>query len=129
MHKAVESGHLALVNTVFIDEIGFDTDFYTPDARCTLIHTLIRARGTIPLDNDVEMRVAIVDLVTRCTNLSLRDNKGQTILQLVVSTIKSPKGCNSTYLDGNIAFYSEVVTMAMFNKWKSVCFLFDKLNE
>lgn len=29
VHKAVESGHFRLVNTVFIDEIGFDPDFYT----------------------------------------------------------------------------------------------------
>ncbi len=31
VHKAVESGYLKLVNQVFIDEIGFDPDFYAPD--------------------------------------------------------------------------------------------------
>lgn len=33
VHKAVESGYLKLVNEVLIDEIGFETDFYTPHAK------------------------------------------------------------------------------------------------
>ena len=67
-----------LVTKVFIDEIGFEPDFYTSDARHTLIHSLVKARGGI--DTDSVTRVEIIELVSRCNNLSLRDNQGKTIL-------------------------------------------------
>ena len=72
VHKAVESGYLQLVNKVFIDEIGFDPDFYTPDARFTLPHALIRAWGKVKLGPRRKQQA--IELFERCSNLSLRDN-------------------------------------------------------
>lgn len=128
VHKALASGHYNLVNSVFIDELGFDTDFYTPDAKQTLIHTLIRSRGKILLKHSPEARSGIVDLVSRCSNLSLRDNQGHTILQLIMK-MKDATPASNVPLEDNIEFFSEVVSLAIFSKWKSVCFLMTKLNE
>ena len=50
VHKAIETGYYNLVNKVFIDEMGFEPDFYTEEARLTLMHTLVKARGDIPVD-------------------------------------------------------------------------------
>mmetsp|Transcript_32894 Transcript_32894/g.43360 ORF Transcript_32894/g.43360 Transcript_32894/m.43360 type:complete len:92 (-) Transcript_32894:361-636(-) len=41
VHSAVESKYLRLVNEVLIDEVGFEPDFYTPQAKQTLVHTFI----------------------------------------------------------------------------------------
>jgi len=46
VHQAVEYGFLKLSYQVFIDEIGFNPDYYTPNSRQTLVHTLIKYRAS-----------------------------------------------------------------------------------
>ena len=49
-----------MVNEVFIIEMGFEPDFYTPEAKLTLFHTLIKKRANVHIDD--ETRNQIVDL-------------------------------------------------------------------
>ena len=51
VHKAIESCYFDLVNHVFIDEVGFKTDFYSDTAKQTLIHTLVKSQGRTQLDS------------------------------------------------------------------------------
>ena len=52
VHKAIETGHLRMVNKVFINEMGFESDFYTPEAKLTLCHTLIKKRANNHIDDE-----------------------------------------------------------------------------
>ena len=54
VHKAIEAGYYKLVTQVFIDEMGFEPDFYTPEAKLTLIHTLVKKRGGIELSQSAK---------------------------------------------------------------------------
>ena len=51
VHKAIEAGHLHMVNEVFINEMGFLAEFYTPEAKLTLFHTLIKKRANNHIDD------------------------------------------------------------------------------
>ena len=81
VHKAIEAGYYKLVTEVFIDEMGFEPDFYTPEAKLTLMHTLVKKRGGIALDQSA--KDGIILLIQRCHNISLRDNQGKTVHMLI----------------------------------------------
>ena len=42
VHKAVRGGLFRLVIDVFIDQYGFDVDFYKPQSKLTLLHVVAK---------------------------------------------------------------------------------------
>ena len=84
VHQAVESNYLELVNSVLIDEVEFEPDYYTQKARKSLLHTFVRSRDYNKLtEHD---RTQIIGLIKRCNNLELKDKDDKTALQLLYET-------------------------------------------
>ena len=76
VHLAAMTGQFKLVH-YFIDKFNFNTDFYLPNAKLTLLHTIAK-HYLIPMD--VEDEKDFLLLVNKSNNLLLRNNFGKTSL-------------------------------------------------
>ena len=117
-HLAAKGGLFKVLDEVFMDEYGFDPDYYKPSYRLSLLHVIGKYQSVYKWTE--EKAAKIEKLVSRCNNLTLRNNMGSTILRCMESVRAH---------DDNIEKMRDLITSQITLKTKRVFFLLNKLKE
>ena len=113
VHLAAREG-LYYVLHYFIDELGFNIDFYKPpNHRLTLLHVIAKFRKDPFTQEDKEL---IIKLINKSNNLLLRNNFGKTIVMQA-----------KTFNNLNYEFLKEEITRAIGEKMRGMAFIVDKV--
>ena len=117
-HLAAKGGLFKVLIEVFMDEYGFDPDYYKPKYKLSLLHVVGKYQSRCEWTE--EKAAKIEKLVSRCNNLTLRNNMGSNILRCMRAVQSN---------DANIEKMTYFIESQIAFKAMRVFFLLNKVRE